>query len=409
MSNGHEDETAPTPVNSIDISKPVTDTSVIKPFSLPPELWIATLDFLRIRIDKNLGLSGLIGYHPPDTRTLKQLSLTSHSFYTLAQPFLFERIILRNGISPEGENRTSQLLEALNTRPERKSWVHQLGLDDWKFGSESRMESSSEVWNLILEFRNLRALRLKSVSFPMDIFEHLKSLHHFYYLSIRSCSFQYSDRSISLPEPLEVKSLTLRSGHGNISEVAGLCMGPKLESLRHGGSFAPSILSTLQSTPFSLLRTYHPINLSLPDIQTLFAVAANMPNLETLSFQALPPMPIGKSSMLAVMPKNVLPNLCHLTGPLWLLAKIVPDHPINHLVVHSLEGRIRSEDIEAFKSLGTGSGVITVLILEASAWVHFKYEDVGKMFPKVEELTLRNRANYTAEVRIVRVRNGIHY
>lgn len=367
------------------------------PFALPPELWIATLDKLRISVDDSLSL---IGFHVPDTRTLKNLSLTSHHFHDLSLPFLFERILLSGRHSHF--NRTQRILSILATRPERSHWVHELGLEKWDFSMTAQEELTRNIWSALQTFPSLRAVRLDAVTTTVELLDHLRTLRHFYFLSLRGCGFDTrSSSQVSSVGPPSITSLVVRGPLADSMSIPTLFMNDRLRYVCHGASFAPQIFGRVADVPFLSLTKYHMIRPTLSDIHMFFTVAPNLPNLTALRIEQ-------KSSKIATdeidttpIPSAVLPILEDVAAPLWALAKVVPGHPIRRVKVHGLGEVVTAHDCKMFKQLSLGSTKVSILILESSAWVHLKFGDIGELFPEVEELTftLRKPTSLPVEVR----------
>lgn len=375
-----------------------TTTSSTNPFFLPPELWIAT--FTQLRVEVAMRAPHLFGPLAPDTRTLKQLLLVSHSFYTLTEPFIYEHVVITKSDSRNRDTRTKQIIKQLRKRPERKSWMHVLLLDRWKLTPSYRESSppSNDLWNIILELRNLRALLLVRVTASAsDLFKHLGGLKDFDALSIVSSVLEPDSSPMSEASTLNLQVLVLRGGRGDtLDHISKRTMGSSLKRLCHGTSYGSIVLSRISQTSFVHLVEYYMIKPSVQDIQGLFSVAHHLPNLTTLSIESeilIPPEVLP-------LPAGALPKLQTLSGPLWVILLIVPGHPVQELNIQRVPESGVPGGLVAYKQLGQGTAPVRTLDIKIAEWAGFTFGDLGALFPDLEELTIHLKGHSAVDVSV---------
>lgn len=398
--DGSQTETACT------LRSEASDTFQPKPFNLPLELWVATFDI--VRAEGDIAVTKLIRTPPPDTKTLREIVQVSRTFQALAEPFLWERVKLDGGLYRFPPDRVLRTLGLLNKNPDRKKWIKYLTLEKWNFTTpvDIKVAESQSVWNAFLELPNLIALRVFHTVAPPELFTHLETLPKLRAFS--TFAFQVepsSEASHGAPDTYpNIRTVILRGVRGNSEPMVKAVVHPGLERLLHGSSFASFVHTQMSLHTFDQLREYHMVEPSILDLRKFFDVALALPILTHLRIDMKRRRPSPDEQKALYLKHLALPTLTYLSGPLWLLTRLVPGRPVEGIAVRHLGISINSDEKELFKQLASGSTPVKSLSLEASSWIHLELGDVSELFPALEDLTLRNRDERIAQVRSVTVR-----
>lgn len=376
------------------------------PLSLPPELWLATMDHLRMEIE--IPVTQLVRSPAPDIKVLKELTRVSRTLHTLAEPFIWERVRLSGSGVHAPKDGVRPILRLLDQNPDRKKWIKYLTLDRWDLTPRGDVEGSNKsdaeaVWSTFLELPNLIALSLHHVVAAPQLFAHLTALPALRAFSTFAFNVDTnSPESDDNPDPLSsLRSVILRGVRGNAcaEEVVKAVIHPGLERLLHGTSFARYIHSQMTIHNFAQLREYHMVEPTLFDLTKLFQVAPSLPALTQLRIDTKVRNPSPHEQSQIHLAQDHLASLTCISAPLWLLAKLVPGRPIRDLEIQNLRITVTNHDHELFKLLAPGCAQVTSLTLEADAWVQLELGDIGEVFPALERLTLRNKGDGILPVR----------
>lgn len=341
---------------------------------LPAELWIAILDKLRSP-SRHWGNAFP---DPFDKPTLKAITLTSHFFLFLAEPFLYERFRVRG----RGDN----IISEIDRRTRRPLWVKYV----------LTFNCGSTVTQYLFSiFPQLRALRGVALHYGSIEAPRIPEILQLPFLEIwESISIQVKgdfQAAMIVPENLRLKHVGLAMGYSQSAEkeagvLTRLALSDHLESLKlmRGTRAIVHILNVAAN--LSSFHRLHSIELgegAPPAFDILSDFLRRCPNVTYLYIRE----EIPSIATLPSAPSDILPGLQKFKGPPRTARLFIQNRPVEHIVL--LLGSSQRPENVAFETLNTSSTPIKSLYLKA--WYAIDKTALGPLasaFPSLEFLVI---------------------
>lgn len=385
----------------MDVQPPLASAQGPRPHTcdLPPELWIATMD--AIRGEQELLVKRLLPTPPPHIKTLKSLARVSKTFLTLAEPFLYEEV----KIDSKTSDKTEALLAHIKQDPERLNWIKVIRLDNWDFTTTYDDASTPRTWKIlmdaVLQMKNLSAVRLTHMTISSDLCVHLLRLPKMVTFSSYGLRVKGSWPADLKSTQLNVRTviyrlayLSTRSPRRQESKAhLQYTLGPSVERIVHGTSFAPFVFSLMKEKSvdgvyFSRLTEYHIAEATWTTLKGLFEIAHHLPNITSLVLGWSTKARTPTDDEFDVVPYGPFPLLERLSVPFWLVPRLMSGCSVNDLTIIEVSSDA-STNARLFRRIGSSGSTVASIGLQLKSLESASFEEMAQTFPSLEHLSCK--------------------
>lgn len=352
--------------------------------SLPPELWLAAFDILRLPAPKDDIFPDL----PPDISNLQNVSLTCRYFRQLSEPFFYERFTLR--VDEEDAEMLIGLLEAC---PEKRLWIKYLIF----FGDADGMISPvyaplplHHFTNLIPEFRELKGVKFSDVELPIAIISKVLQRPELEVWDSHNLTIEGDDENLDVdPETIPLRRLRMTRIKRNVHRLIRLAKSPSLEALNLEGDLfeIPLGVDALDSegTPFRNLRYLILRGLHL-DLYHLLPFLEQCTNVTRMNIGG----EVHTYSLLhQPFPTSILPHLQRFEGGSDVAKTLVPFSPVEYISLDHTTPLDVLANGTLFNVLATSSRPVKSLHAKVTGeWRDGLLADIANALTALEDLCL---------------------
>lgn len=367
---------------------------------MPPEILIQIISEIQATREPWADPGAMPLNPSPAQSTLRNLSLASQIFRSLAQPSLFHHIHLYGSVA-ECHFRAQKLLQMVISRPERASWIKILRLG-WQWGinlsaqdldltqphADGQRPIIDIVSDLFVRLTHLQVFRAKAVRISPEMYRHIYGLP-----TLRSVDcYQYwvaddpAGDEFFPTEDLRIENLDIKT-YTHVGPLdpatAKLARSPRLRTLA-----TPLFLfDTHSPTAYHSLHELTITSTEGANIDQFIRALAACPNLRSIKIDGPYPTRFVQSGDL-VIPRATVPLLKRVDLPFEMVKAFVPGRP-----VESIRVKAPSPDTstapwarESWLPLTMGSTLVTELDFWAYQWVPEAMDTIFEFFPSLQSL-----------------------